>query len=548
MLCNEGICHIPDRVIDLFPEDPDLEPLGAVSYMGLALKDIDGSILGHLAMLDDKPMEEIPEAFAIFKIFASRATAELRRMNSDRSLVENREKLNRLMNGTSELVFEFNSQLLVTQANQAAVDMLDYNGKIINGLHITQFFDEDSQLKLLQAVKGLNKIIHSGWIPGPLFCLRKTHEKIPVEATLSMYEYRNETFYALFIRNIQDKINSEEKIRKLDLETVRLREKIHEHEFENIIGQSEAIKNMLSLVSRVARTTSTVLIQGETGTGKELVAKAVHDNSQRKQESFVTLNCAALPAELIESELFGHLKGAFTGATMNREGRFLLANKGTIFLDEIGELPLTLQPKLLRVLQEGTFEPVGSSDTKKVDVRVIAATNRDLEQEVAQGRFREDLFYRLNVFPVSVPPLRERGDDILLLAKAFFEKYSKRYGLGLKTLNQTGLEALTRYSWPGNVRELQNVIERAVIISGTEEPDLHSLLPNGSDRNGNHLKPQEDRILTEKEMMEFETKNILRALEKTGWKVSGRNGAAAMLGIPSTTLNSRMIKLGILKR
>jgi transcriptional regulator with PAS, ATPase and Fis domain len=548
VLDNDGICHIPNRVIDLFPDDPDLKPLGAVSYMGIALKDTDGSVLGHLAILDNKPMDEIPEAFAIFRIFASRATAELRRMNSERNLRENREKLNRLMNGTSELIIEFNDQMLITQANQAAADTLNLNEETIQDLSIIGIFDLDSRKKFHDAVEDLNMGSASIWIPGPLFCLKEDDKKISVEASLSAYTYHNETFYALFIRNIQEKIISEEKIRKLDLETIRLREKIHEHEFENILGQSEAIKNTLRLVTRVAKTSSTVLIQGETGTGKELVAKAIHDSSLRKNESFITLNCAALPAELIESELFGHMKGAFTGATMARDGRFLLADKGTIFLDEIGELPLSLQPKLLRVLQEGTFEPVGSSETKKVDVRVIAATNRDLEKEVASGRFREDLFYRLNVFPVSVPPLREREDDVILLAEAFFEKYNKRHGLERIRLDQSSTEALKNYTWPGNVRELQNIVERAVIIGGTGKIDLQALIPDISERNGKHFMPEKNRILTEEEMMEMERKNILLALEKTRWKVSGRNGAAAMLGIPSTTLNSRMIRLGIMKR
>jgi transcriptional regulator with PAS, ATPase and Fis domain len=548
VLSNEGICHIPDKVIELFPEDPDLEPLGAVSYMGLALKDTDGSVLGHLAMLDNKPMEEMPETFAIFRIFASRATAELRRLNSERNLRENREKLNRLMNGTSELVFEFNSQMLLTQANQAAVHALNINVETIQDLSITGIFDQDSRRKFLDAVEDLRLGSASIWVPGPLFCLTGDGTKISVEASLSAYTYRNEIFYALFIRNIQEKIISEEKIRKLDLETIRLREKVHEHEFENILGQSEAIKNTLRLVTRVAKTSSTVLIQGETGTGKELVAKAIHDCSLRKHESFITLNCAALPAELIESELFGHIKGAFTGATMARDGRFLLADKGTIFLDEIGEFPLTLQPKLLRVLQEGTFEPVGSSDTKKVDVRIIAATNRDLAREVLHGRFREDLFYRLNVFPIAVPPLREREDDVILLAEAFFEKYNRRYGFDRIPLDQSNYAVLKRYSWPGNVRELQNVIERAVIVGWTGKVDLLALLPDISGQNKNHIRPEEDRIFTEEEMMEMERKNILLALEKTRWKVSGRNGAATILGIPSTTLNSRMIRLGITKK
>jgi transcriptional regulator with GAF, ATPase, and Fis domain len=341
---------------------------------------------------------------------------------------------------------------------------------------------------------------------------------------------------------------NEKKIKKLDLETARLREKLYEQSFENILGRSASIRHTLEMIDQVAVTSSTVLIQGETGTGKELIAKAIHDSSLRKDESFITLNCAALPGELIESELFGHLKGAFTGATTSRDGRFLLANKGTIFLDEIGELPITLQPKLLRVLQDGTFEPVGSSDTKKVDVRVIAATNRDLGREVMQGRFREDLFYRLNVFPISVPPLRDRGDDIILLADAFAEKYARRYGREISSLDEVGKVLLKKYSWPGNVRELQNIIERAVIISREGKLDLPSVLPDLDKKNNVVPEFPQERIYTEKEMEEMEKENIIRALEASHWRISGKNGAARLLGIPSTTLNSRMIKLGISKK
>ncbi|MCK5703945.1 MAG: sigma 54-interacting transcriptional regulator, partial [Cyclobacteriaceae bacterium] len=282
--------------------------------------------------------------------------------------------------------------------------------------------------------------------------------------------------------------------------------------------------------------------------GKELVALAIHNESRRGGGAFAPINCGALPEGLLESELFGHIKGAFTGATASRDGRFLLADKGTIFLDEIGELPLQLQPKLLRVLQEGTFEPVGSSETIKVNVRIIAATNRDLQTEIRKGSFREDLFYRLNIFPISVPPLRNRGKDIELLAEAFIQKFSKRYGFKIKALDHANISAISNYAWPGNVRELQNIVERAIIISQDGQIDLVSSLSDGSEqRKADVMTSNQDIVYNENEMREIEKLNIIKALKMTGWKISGSNGAARLLGIPSTTLNSRIMKLGISK-
>jgi transcriptional regulator with GAF, ATPase, and Fis domain len=303
----------------------------------------------------------------------------------------------------------------------------------------------------------------------------------------------------------------------------------------------------LQAVEQVAASDTTVLIRGETGTGKELFAQAIHKRSKRQNKTLITLNCAALPAELVESELFGHVKGAFTGAVVAREGRFLLADGGTIFLDEIGELPLPLQAKLLRVIQEGEFEPVGSSKTQRVNVRIIAATHRDLEQEIEQGKFRQDLFYRLNVFPIDVPPLRERGDDVILLAEAFLKKFAKRSALPVFQLDEAGKQKLLSYHWPGNVRELQNIIERCIITSQSGKLNLFSLL-SSIPRPTAGFSAGDDRIYTEQEMTEMEKNNIIKALELTNWKVSGEDGAAALLQIPPTTLNSRITKLGIICR
>jgi transcriptional regulator with GAF, ATPase, and Fis domain len=293
---------------------------------------------------------------------------------------------------------------------------------------------------------------------------------------------------------------------------------------------------VLKNVERVAPTDSTVLITGETGTGKELIARAIHNLSSRKTKPLVKVNCAAIPAGLIESELFGHEKGAFTGALARKIGRFELADKGTIFLDEIGELPLDLQSKLLRVLQEGEFERVGGSQTFTVNVRVIAATNRDLEQQVRAGQFRSDLYYRLNVFPIHVPPLREREGDIPLLVQFFVRKFTVQQGKKIKRIPERMMTALQRYHWPGNIRELEHVVERAVILSeGPELEPIEWLTAGG---------PQSriDKVLT---LEDLEREHIRTVLEQTNWRVSGEKGAAGLLGLKPTTLEARMKKLGL---
>ncbi len=327
---------------------------------------------------------------------------------------------------------------------------------------------------------------------------------------------------------------------QLEQENRYLQEELKgEHNFEEITGQSDGMKQVFKMIETVAPTAATVLIVGETGTGKELVARALHNMSARREHSLVKVNCAALPAGLIESELFGHEKGAFTGALTRRVGRFELANGGTLFLDEIGDLPLELQPKLLRVLQEGELERVGSPQTIHVDVRVIAATNRDLEQAAQTNRFRPDLYYRLNVFPIRLPPLRERTKDIPLLANYFAQKYSARLGKRTPTLLPSTLKALQAYAWPGNVRELENVIERAVILNQGTHLDLGGWLPAPTrTATGGSIQTLEA----------LERDHIIAVLETTNWRVSGERGAATLLGLKPTTLEARMKKLGIRRR
>jgi formate hydrogenlyase transcriptional activator len=335
---------------------------------------------------------------------------------------------------------------------------------------------------------------------------------------------------------------------RLAAENTYLREEIRQqHDFREIVGRSSALAQVLARIEVVAPTNSTVLILGETGTGKELIARAIHDRSPRRDRPLVKVNCSAISAGLVESELFGHVKGAFTGALADRAGRFMLAHGGTIFLDEIGELPADTQVRLLRVLQEREFEPVGSSTTRKVDVRVIAATNRNLERAVAEGRFRADLYYRLNVLPITVPPLRERREDIPVLVHAFVDRFSRDLGRRIDRVSEATMQRLTAYEWPGNVRELQNVVERAVVLAdgpvleiGPEVP-LRALQPQApaaaapAAENG-------DQALG---LQEVTRRHMVAVLKQTSWVIEGPRGAARLLGLNPSTLHSRMKKLGI---
>jgi formate hydrogenlyase transcriptional activator len=327
---------------------------------------------------------------------------------------------------------------------------------------------------------------------------------------------------------------------KLAEEKLYLEEEIRsEHNFAEIIGRSRALRHVLDDVETVAPTESVVLIQGETGTGKELIARAIHDLSSRRERTLVKLNCAAIPTGLLESELFGHERGAFTGAVAQRVGRFEVAHRGTLFLDEIGDIPLELQPKLLRVLQEGEFERLGSSRTVKVDVRVIAATNRDLQQMVAEGTFRADLYYRLNVFPLRLPPLRERAEDIPLLVSYFVQKHARRMNKRVESIPAAAMEALTRHAWAGNIRELENFIERAVIL--TRGSELRAPL--------GELQAEAAQASAESELVsleESERRHIEAVLRRTKGVIGGKGGAAEILQLPISTLRSRMKKLGLI--
>jgi PAS domain S-box-containing protein len=439
--------------------------------------------------------------------------------------------------------------------NPAAEKVFGCTAAAVAGRNFTNFLTPDSREKLARLIIDLDTRPDGQrylWIPGGLTATGNHGGTVQTEATLSRFDVQREPFYTLILRNVSERLEAEQKIRSLSGEAEYLREEITALVgADEIIGRSEALSKVLADLKQVAPTDATVLIQGETGTGKELIARAIHRASRRRDKPLIKVNCAAIPAALMESEFFGHEQGAFTGATKKRDGRFALANRGTIFLDEVGELPFDLQSKLLRVLQEGEFEPVGNSQTRKVDVRVLAATNRDLEKSVRAGQFREDLYYRLNVFPIEVPPLRARRDDIGMLATAFGKKFAQRMGRTLEPLSENCVRRLQAYSWPGNVRELQNIIERAVITSRDGRLDLDRALPESV--NARVPTPSDDgvgvaRVRTAKQLEELERANIVAALEVSEWKVAGENGAAQLLGIRPTTLSSRMKALGIARK
>jgi PAS domain S-box-containing protein len=380
-----------------------------------------------------------------------------------------------------------------------------------------------------------------------------------VSAISSRDESGNVERMLIASKDVTKRNRAERKLRHTLAENARLREELElERDYlreevnvamnsGQIVGSSPALMKMLKRVGAVAETPASVLLQGESGVGKELVAHAIHAQSPRADGPLVKVNCASIPKELFESEFFGHVKGAFTGAHRDRVGRFQLADGGTIFLDEVSEIPLESQSKLLRVLQESEFERVGDDITRSVDVRVIAATNRNLEQQIVNGEFREDLFYRLSVFPVDVPALRERGDDIIRLAQHFLEKTCNDFGRSPMQLTRTQADMLLRYSWPGNVRELKNVIERAVILSPRNvlRLDLSMSNPGADMRQGSAAEEPQNNLLTESEMRDFQKNNLLAALNQADWKVSGPGGAAELLGVKPTTLADRIRTFGV---
>ncbi len=546
--------HIPEAVVDLFPGDPDLPRVGAVSYMGFPLLDDRQRVLGNIAVLDTRPMPESFRHLALFRVFASRATAELLRLKAEAEVRAREEKLSGLFSGAFDAIVELDGDVEIQMVNPSAEALLGVGADEAVGRPFADFLTHRDRRRLagfLSRLDGHAEDRRSLWIPGGISVSSAGGKTVAAEATLSRFDMRGTPFYVLILRDVNERVEAEKTIASLRGETRYLRGEIQAiFNHGDIVGRSEGLRRTLEMAAEVASTDATVLLCGETGTGKEMVARAVHAASRRSGRALVTVNCAAVPHTLIESEFFGHEKGAFTGATQRREGRFALADGGTLFLDEVAELGLEMQAKLLRVLQEGEFSPVGTSRTRRVDVRVIAATNRDLATEVREGRFRPDLFYRLNVFPITIPPLRERAGDIGLLARHFVEKFASRMGRAVAPPDPACIERLSAYDWPGNVRELQNVIERGVITSRSGRLNLDFALPPPREREtfrerAPQVQTGTSGVLTAAQLQALERDNLVAALEATRWQVAGRRGAARLLGIPPSTLQSRMKALGI---
>ena len=453
-----------------------------------------------------------------------------------RELAEREARLTAIVTGAMDVIVAFGADGRITLFNPAAECVFGCAAAEVLGQPLDSLLSEP----LRQVVREYQRRDEPTlWVPEGLHALRTGGEPFPVEATLSRATVAEQPLYTMILRDIAARKQAEAEFNRLHGLNLYLRDEIQaEHDFEEMVGASAALRAVLREVETVASTQATVLVTGETGTGKELIARALHNRSARQAKPLIKLNCATIPANLAESELFGHEKGAFTGALARKLGRFELANGGTLFLDEVGELPLDLQAKLLRVLQEGEFERVGGSQTLKTDVRVIAATNRDLEQRCREGQFRPDLYYRLNVFPIQSPALRDRREDIPLLVRHFVQKYAASLGKTIETVPLATLARLQAYSWPGNVRELQHVIERAVIVSRGATLEFGDWLREPTAETG----IGKASVTTLEEM---EREHILKTLEITGWRVSGESGAARLLGLKATTLEARMKKLGI---
>ena len=693
---NGHMAHHARHLQALFPTDQALIDWAAESYCGVPLLDTCGTVVGHLAIVDDKPMLEGTRNLAIMRIFAARTWAEIERMRMQAALREREEAFRDLYEEAPVAYVSVGTDGRIKRANQRAATLFGYpvdeltgrlvfdlyvdtphgkprshevferflagqevgaqeiEGRRSDGRHVWVSLsmkpirdaqghlqatrstlvditdrkraeaalresevrlsrvlasamdaivtvDEDERVVLFNAAaemvfrcsaaeaigrpfgrfcsaplwaivsRAIRAGAHGGtypqhlWVPEGLTARRADGDEFPIEATISQVDVGGRHLSTLILRDIAERKRAEAALHQMQRANEYLQEEIRtDHNFQAIVGTSPALLALLRQVEQVALTDSTVLICGETGTGKELIARAIHERSARKDRPLVKVNCCAMAAGLVESELFGHVKGAFTGALDRRIGRFELADGGTIFLDEIGDLPVETQVKLLRVLQEQEFEPVGSNQTIQVDVRVIAATNRDLDAAVKAGRFRPDLFYRLHVVPLDVPPLRARRSDIPLLVMFFLERFAKQFGKRIDTVSPATMDLLRGYPWPGNVRELQNILERAVVLSHgpvltldarllpvtvsdvdmapSEETDDAAVTGGGARVAHHTVWPALSRHAS---LAEVERHHILTVLQQTAGVIGGPKGAARILHLHPNTLRSRMQKLGI---
>jgi PAS domain S-box-containing protein len=569
-----NLCHHPSGVAGKFPRDVGLAEMGIESYLGVPLRDQRGEVLGHLAVLDTRVMKEELRKLFIFRIFAERAAAELERLRAEKLLRENERRYRDLYEEAPIAYIYEDLESRFVRANRAATRLLGLRPEDVPDTYGVSLLapTPETQERVRAALEGM-KEERKEYACVELE-LRRKDDGRPIWVQWWSKPEPDGKHTRTMLVDITERVLVEREKARLEQQNLYLQEEIKEvHNFEEIVGQSGPVVDVLEKVRRVAPTDATVLLWGETGTGKELFARALHSASKRRDRPLIKVNCAALPTGLVESELFGHEKGAFSGAIQKRVGRFELANGGTIFLDEIGEIPLEVQVKLLRVLQEHEVERLGGNTPLKVDVRVIAATNRDLQQAVREGKFREDLYYRLNVFPIHLPALRERAGDIPLLVQFLLSKFAARIGKRIEGVSRQTMNNLCRYPWPGNIRELENILERAVILSGGPvleiEPEvlpstvLSSTVLPGKGQPASAEAPPVPSAPSPPPPVEtpaaagpaarrlpggleaVEREHILAILRETGWVIEGARGAARILEMHPNTLRSRIKKLGL---
>jgi formate hydrogenlyase transcriptional activator len=551
--------HYAAGLADRFPHTSQ----GYEGYFGVPLMGSKGEILGHLCVYDASALEVSPRQKLFCEIFAGRAAGELQRLAVERQLRESEDRFRDLFDEAPIAYVHEGLDSKFIRANRTAMRVLGLTAADLPTMYGKSLAPDtpDAQRRLKEAFESVGKGTDTS---GVILELKRKNDGKHIFIQWWSRPDPGGTYTRTMFVDITERVLMEREQARLQAQNRYLQEEIKSvHNFEEIIGASSGLVKVLDNVRRVAPTDATVLISGETGTGKELIARAIHSAGRRADRPFIKLNCAALPTALVESELFGHERGAFSGAVAKREGRFELANGGTIFLDEIGELGLDVQAKLLRVLQEQEFERVGSSSTIKVDVRIVAATNRDLRKAVRDGEFREDLYYRLSVFPVELPPLRARAEDIPLLVQFFAQKYAPRVGRRIDGVDPDTLIALSRYPWPGNIRELENLVERALILNTASvlkiAPEMLSVhdgaqhaeiaaAATGMHRLPVFPVPPPTAELDDTEntgLHHVQRAHILRVLNATHWVIEGNSGAALKLGMKPATLRHRMKKLGI---
>ncbi len=539
-----------DEMEKTFPKEKGIQSYLAVPIISPG----SGQVLGHIAAFDTAPMTGEQNQTHILRIFAARAGAEMDRLAALRkleqinkgpsvSLDKSEQRYRDLFEEAPIAYVHEGLDSKFISANRAALNILGVKPEEVATTYGSSLAPDtpDAKKRLKEAFESIGRGTDTS---GVVLELRRKDNGQPIWIQWWSNPDVGGQFTRTMFLDITDRVLMEQEQARLQAQNQYLREEIkYNHNFEEIVSASKTFHKVLQQIEQVAATDATVLILGESGTGKELIARAVHNISNRSKRPLVKVNCATLPANLIESELFGHERGAFTGAMERKIGRFELADGGTIFLDEIGELPVELQAKLLRILQEGEFERLGNPKTMKVNVRIIAATNRNLQLAIEKKEFREDLYYRLNVFPVITPPLRDRKEDIPLLVTHFVRKYETKMGKKIASVSPDVIDALMKYNWPGNIRELENIIERALIVNPGDILTTGDWIPaaSGNNKKSNGLAP------AARKMEEVEREHIIAILKETNWKVSGEKGAAKLLGLNATTLEARMKKLGIIR-